>query len=164
MNILIHKHKSYILEAEFLPLSLSTAHIFSCLFYFFSPPLIESHCLVRFSEVHLWNPQNAKPVKDTKIWRSCWSYTVTYNIISPLYFPFMARIGGESLAVAQNTYAVNWFKGKELNLVFGLQLSMARLVSILRVKYEHILFVSYFIYSDDMYVMLMQLYICPSQG
>uniref|UniRef100_A0A671LIM5 Lysosomal dipeptide transporter MFSD1 n=1 Tax=Sinocyclocheilus anshuiensis TaxID=1608454 RepID=A0A671LIM5_9TELE len=38
-------------------------------------------------------------------------------------------IGGESLAVAQNTYAVNWFKGKELNLVFGLQLSMARVGS-----------------------------------
>uniref|UniRef100_A0A8C2G5J4 Lysosomal dipeptide transporter MFSD1 n=1 Tax=Cyprinus carpio TaxID=7962 RepID=A0A8C2G5J4_CYPCA len=38
-------------------------------------------------------------------------------------------IGGESLAVAQNTYVVNWFKGKELNLVFGLQLSMARLGS-----------------------------------
>lgn len=42
--------------------------------------------------------------------------------------PFF-RIGGESLAVAQNTYAVSWFKGKELNLVFGLQLSMARIVS-----------------------------------
>ncbi|XP_054651216.1 major facilitator superfamily domain-containing protein 1 isoform X2 [Dunckerocampus dactyliophorus] len=42
---------------------------------------------------------------------------------------FGIRIGGESLAVAQNTYAVNWFKGKELNLVFGLQLSMARLGS-----------------------------------
>ncbi|KAM8954347.1 lysosomal dipeptide transporter MFSD1 [Pelodytes ibericus] len=38
-------------------------------------------------------------------------------------------IGGESLAVAQNTYAVSWFKGKELNLVFGLQLSMARVGS-----------------------------------
>jgi hypothetical protein len=38
------------------------------------------------------------------------------------------RIGGESLAVAQNTYAVSWFFGKELNLVFGLQLSIARLV------------------------------------
>uniref|UniRef100_A0A3Q3JC53 Lysosomal dipeptide transporter MFSD1 n=1 Tax=Monopterus albus TaxID=43700 RepID=A0A3Q3JC53_MONAL len=42
---------------------------------------------------------------------------------------FVFGIGGESLAVAQNTYAVNWFKGKELNLVFGLQLSMARLGS-----------------------------------
>ncbi|MGH0143759.1 UNVERIFIED_CONTAM: hypothetical protein FKN15_001464 [Acipenser sinensis] len=42
---------------------------------------------------------------------------------------FGIRIGGESLAVAQNTYAVSWFKGKELNLVFGLQLSMARLGS-----------------------------------
>uniref|UniRef100_A0A669F9I1 Lysosomal dipeptide transporter MFSD1 n=1 Tax=Oreochromis niloticus TaxID=8128 RepID=A0A669F9I1_ORENI len=42
---------------------------------------------------------------------------------------FIFGIGGESLAVAQNTYAVNWFKGKELNLVFGLQLSMARVGS-----------------------------------
>ncbi|KAG7471083.1 hypothetical protein MATL_G00120700 [Megalops atlanticus] len=42
---------------------------------------------------------------------------------------FVFGIGGESLAVAQNTYAVNWFKGKEVNLVFGLQLSMARLGS-----------------------------------
>lgn len=42
---------------------------------------------------------------------------------------FVFRIGGKSLAVAQNTYAVNWFKGKELNLVFGLQLSMARIGS-----------------------------------
>ncbi|XP_023371450.1 major facilitator superfamily domain-containing protein 1 isoform X2 [Otolemur garnettii] len=42
---------------------------------------------------------------------------------------FGKRIGGESLAVAQNTYAVSWFKGKELNLVFGLQLSMARIGS-----------------------------------
>ncbi len=30
-------------------------------------------------------------------------------------------VGGESLAVAQNTYAVAWFKGKELNMVFGFQ-------------------------------------------
>ncbi|XP_023663084.2 lysosomal dipeptide transporter MFSD1 isoform X1 [Paramormyrops kingsleyae] len=42
---------------------------------------------------------------------------------------FVFGIGGESLAVAQNTYAVNWFKGRGLNLVFGLQLSMARLGS-----------------------------------
>lgn len=45
------------------------------------------------------------------------------------FMPPFFRIGGESLAVAQNTYAVSWFKGKELNLVFGLQLSMARIVS-----------------------------------
>jgi len=38
-------------------------------------------------------------------------------------------IGGESLAVAQNYYAVLWFKGKELNMVFGLQLSFARVGS-----------------------------------
>lgn len=38
-------------------------------------------------------------------------------------------IGGESLAVAQNNYAVVWFMGKELNTVFGLQLSFARVGS-----------------------------------
>lgn len=38
-------------------------------------------------------------------------------------------IGGESLAVAQNNYAVLWFKGKELNMVFGFQLSFARVGS-----------------------------------
>lgn len=33
------------------------------------------------------------------------------------------------MAVAQNSYAVLWFKGKELNMVFGLQLSFARVGS-----------------------------------
>ncbi|XP_022183884.1 major facilitator superfamily domain-containing protein 1 [Nilaparvata lugens] len=42
---------------------------------------------------------------------------------------FIFGIGGESLAVAQNTYAVLWFKGRELNMVFGLQLSFARVGS-----------------------------------
>ncbi|XP_077285994.1 lysosomal dipeptide transporter MFSD1-like isoform X2 [Arctopsyche grandis] len=42
---------------------------------------------------------------------------------------FIFGIGGESLAVAQNNYAVRWFKGKELNMVFGLQLSFARVGS-----------------------------------
>lgn len=39
---------------------------------------------------------------------------------------FVFGAGGESLAVAQNSYAVVWFKGKELNMVFGFQLSFAR--------------------------------------
>ena len=38
-------------------------------------------------------------------------------------------MGGESLCVAQNAYAVNWFAGRELNMVFGLQLSFSRVVS-----------------------------------
>lgn len=38
------------------------------------------------------------------------------------------RMGGENLAVAQNTYAVTWFHGRELNMVFGLQLSFSRVV------------------------------------
>ena len=42
---------------------------------------------------------------------------------------FVFGIGGESLAVAQNTYASAWFSGKALNMVFGLQLSNARLGS-----------------------------------
>lgn len=42
---------------------------------------------------------------------------------------FVFGVGGESLAVAQNTYAVAWFKDKELNMVFGLQLSISRLGS-----------------------------------
>ena len=43
--------------------------------------------------------------------------------------PSTHSLGGENLAVAQNTYAVLWFKGKELNMVFGLLLSVSRLVS-----------------------------------
>ncbi|CAG2113021.1 unnamed protein product, partial [Medioppia subpectinata] len=42
---------------------------------------------------------------------------------------FIFGIGGESLAVTQNTYAVSWFKDKEINMVFGLQLSFARVGS-----------------------------------
>ena len=42
---------------------------------------------------------------------------------------FVFGIGGESLAVAQNTYAVSWFKGRELNMIFGFQLSFARVGS-----------------------------------
>lgn len=52
----------------------------------------------------------------------------------PVFFIFsfyFGRIGGESLAVAQNTYAVKWFKGRELNMVFGLQLSFSRVVRFL---------------------------------
>ena len=40
---------------------------------------------------------------------------------------FIFGLGGESLAVAQNAYSVLWFKGAELNMVFGLQLSFSRL-------------------------------------
>ena len=39
------------------------------------------------------------------------------------------------MCVAQNTYAVSWFKGRELNMVFGLQLSFSRVVSIYRSCY-----------------------------
>lgn len=55
-----------------------------------------------------------------------------YNILNSILYFFkfgFSRIGAESLAVAQNNYAVLWFKGKELNMVFGLQLSFARVGS-----------------------------------
>ncbi|XP_002740942.1 lysosomal dipeptide transporter MFSD1-like [Saccoglossus kowalevskii] len=42
---------------------------------------------------------------------------------------FVFGLGGENLAVAQNTYAVSWFKNRELNMVFGLQLSFSRVGS-----------------------------------
>lgn len=45
-----------------------------------------------------------------------------FHIQSEIYF----RIGGESLQVVVNNYVVLWFKGKELNMVFGLQLSFSR--------------------------------------
>ena len=34
---------------------------------------------------------------------------------------FVFGMGGESLSVAQNTYASAWFSGDALNTVFGLQ-------------------------------------------
>lgn len=39
---------------------------------------------------------------------------------------FIYGLGGESLSVAQNTYVVSWFKGRELNTVFGLQITVSR--------------------------------------
>ncbi|ESO96144.1 hypothetical protein LOTGIDRAFT_214694 [Lottia gigantea] len=50
---------------------------------------------------------------------------------------FVFGIGGESLAVAQNTYAVKWFKGRELNMVFGLQLSFSRVGSTVNMNVMH---------------------------
>lgn len=60
----------------------------------------------------------------------------------------VVSIGGESLAVAQNTYAVKWFQGRELNMVFGLQLSFSRVVRIRSPDEEGYLKVvlQYFIY------------------
>ncbi|XP_072180435.1 lysosomal dipeptide transporter MFSD1-like [Diadema setosum] len=49
---------------------------------------------------------------------------------------FIFGLGGENLAVAQNTYSVAWFKGKELNMVFGLQLSFSRVGSTLNMNAE----------------------------
>ncbi|KAH0554201.1 major facilitator superfamily domain-containing protein 1-like [Cotesia glomerata] len=57
----------------------------------------------------------------------------TGAIVNKFWLMMLGRlifgIGAESLAVAQNSYAVLWFKGKELNMVFGLQLSFARVGS-----------------------------------
>ena len=40
----------------------------------------------------------------------------------------MFGVGGESLNMAVNTYTVTWFRDTDLNMVFGLQLSVSRLV------------------------------------
>jgi MFS family permease len=50
---------------------------------------------------------------------------------------FVFGIGGESLASAQNAYAVSWFFGKQLNFVFGLQLSFARVGSLVNMNTIH---------------------------
>ena len=42
---------------------------------------------------------------------------------------FLFGVGGESLNMALNTFTVTWFKDKELNMVFGFQLSLSRLGS-----------------------------------
>jgi MFS family permease len=49
-------------------------------------------------------------------------------------------LGGESLAVTQNAYAVIWFKGKELNMVFGLLLSVSRIGSTVNMNINQNLF------------------------
>ena len=41
---------------------------------------------------------------------------------------FVFGVGGESLNMAVNTYTVTWFRDTDLNMVFGLQLSVSRLV------------------------------------
>jgi len=42
---------------------------------------------------------------------------------------FVFGVGGESLNMAVNTYTVAWFRDTDLNMVFGLQLSVSRLGS-----------------------------------
>lgn len=55
---------------------------------------------------------------------ACGGFLEMYSLL--IFGRFIFGIGSESLAVAQNSYAVLWFKGKELNMVFGLQMSIAR--------------------------------------
>lgn len=53
--------------------------------------------------------------------------------VSSVYLMYFSRliygIGGESLSVAQNAYATAWYTSSELNFVFGLSISMARIGS-----------------------------------
>ena len=39
-------------------------------------------------------------------------------------------LGGESMSVAQSTIVASWFKGKELALAYGLNISISRLGSV----------------------------------
>lgn len=50
---------------------------------------------------------------------------------------FIYGLGGESLSVAQNTYVVAWFKGLELNTVFGFQITVSRAGSTLAYNTMH---------------------------
>lgn len=53
---------------------------------------------------------------------------------------FIYGLGGESLCVAQNTYVVAWFKGRELNTVFGFQITVSRVGSTLAYNTLHLVF------------------------
>uniref|UniRef100_A0A6G1SPV0 Lysosomal dipeptide transporter MFSD1 n=1 Tax=Aceria tosichella TaxID=561515 RepID=A0A6G1SPV0_9ACAR len=53
---------------------------------------------------------------------------------------FIYGLGGESLAVAQSTYVVAWFKGRELNAVFGFQMTVSRVGSTLAFNTLHLVF------------------------
>lgn len=44
---------------------------------------------------------------------------------------FIFGIGDESLSIALTNFAVLWFKKNELNMVFGIQMSVSRFASIL---------------------------------
>jgi len=59
-----------------------------------------------------------------------------------LFSRFVFGIGGESLSVAQNTYASAWFKGNILNFVFGLQVIPIFLFIMKRIKILRFPFVS----------------------
>lgn len=53
---------------------------------------------------------------------------------------FVYGLGGESLSVAQNTYVVCWFNGRELNTVFGFQITVSRAGSALAYNTMHRVF------------------------
>lgn len=71
-------------------------------------------------------------------------------------------IGGESLSVAQNTYAVSWFKGKELNMVFGLQLSFARVGSTVNFALTPLIYKSMSQYFEGYHVLGVTLFIASA--
>lgn len=62
---------------------------------------------------------------------------------------FVFGLGGENLAVAQNTYSVNWFKGKELNMVFGLQLSFSRVGSTINMNVNNPIYKAFSTYYNS---------------
>ena len=55
---------------------------------------------------------------------------------------FIYGLGGESLSVAQSTYVVAWFKGRELNTVFGFQVTVSRGGSTLAYNTMHLVYAS----------------------
>jgi MFS family permease len=57
-------------------------------------------------------------VHDTKSWYVMWAGRVLFGL------------GGESMTVAQSTFIVEWFKGKELAFALGANIALARLGSV----------------------------------
>lgn len=62
---------------------------------------------------------------------------------------FVYGLGGESLSVAQNTYVVAWFKGKELNTVFGFQITISRAGSFLALNVMNPIFQEMLLFNSE---------------
>ncbi|CAB4055135.1 Major facilitator superfamily domain-containing protein 1 [Lepeophtheirus salmonis] len=85
----------------------------------------------KFAELYAWYswPNTILPIIGGYLMDRIFVGAFTGNFPLMQFGRFVFGIGGESLAVAQNSYAVAWFKGKELNMVFGFQISITRVGS-----------------------------------
>ncbi|PIK52246.1 hypothetical protein BSL78_10870 [Apostichopus japonicus] len=71
---------------------------------------------------------------------------------------FVFGLGGENLAVCQSTYSVFWFKNREINFVFGLQLSLSRIGSTFNMNIMPVIFNAFGKTADPYFKLSMALW------